>query len=109
MMKGQIYMNKKLNLPPGWLRAIDTKALQLYEELQRELVKEHILYGKNIKVFAHRDGANDDILVQHLNHPNRWTVVHLTWSGKKEVNNTYPAVIFDGTYEDYEKACTSWE
>lgn len=103
MTKVQTHMDKKLKLPPGWLRALNTRALQLYEELQRELTEKHILYGKDIEVFAHQDGASDDILVHHLNTPNRWTVVHLTWSGKKEVNNTYPTVIFDGTFEDYEK------
>ena len=86
-------------LPQGWFPSNLTKAMQLYKELQRELSNGHILYEKAVKVIAHREDS-DDILCQHENNKTRFTVIHLTWSGKEE-DKKYPFVEFDGDFNDF--------
>ena len=88
-------------LPQGWFPCNPTRATGFFEELQRELPKGHILYRKVVKVIADRDGATDDILCQHEDDKNHFTVIHLTWSGKEETNKNYPYVVCDGNFYDF--------
>ena len=85
-------------LPNGWFLSNPTRAIQLFEELQKELSSGHILYKKNVKVVAHRE-ETDNILCQHEDDKTRFTVIHLTWSGKEEVAK-FPYVVFDGDFND---------
>jgi hypothetical protein len=68
------------------------------DELQREMIPGHLLYGKRIRVIAHRNGATDDILVTHEGQPRRYTVVHLTCSGGPEIDKDHPRIECDGDY-----------
>jgi hypothetical protein len=47
-----------------------------------------------------REG-NDDVLFLHVSEPHRFTVVHLTWLGRTEINAKHPTVVFDGTFSDF--------
>lgn len=55
----------------------------------KEINKEHILYGIEVKEIARREEC-DDVLFFLLDGTNRYTVVHLTWSGKMENSSSYP-------------------
>jgi hypothetical protein len=89
-------------LPEGWFSATPEESLSLWDELQNELPVGHILFHKPVKVIAHRSGATDDILCHHLNESNRYTIVHLTWSMRTEINEKYPTVEVDGSFEDFQ-------
>ena len=101
-MTNNIFMILSL-LSKGWFPVNSKQAIGLFEELQRELPQGHILYNKAVKVIADRNGATDDILCQHEDDRNHFTVIHLTWSGKKEMNEKYPYVEFDGTFDELYK------
>lgn len=69
------------------------------EALERELIKEltsvHALFDLNSNVIAKREDR-DDILV--LNEKGYY-IVHLTWSGKPEIDS-YPTSFYFETMED---------
>ena len=95
--------DKSPNLPKGWFYAATDESLSLWDELQRELPEGHSLFHVPVRVIAHRAGATDDILCVHLNETDRYTVIHLTWSMKTEINEKFPAIEMDGTFEDFQK------
>ena len=93
-------------LPEGWFESDSTEASVRHAELQRELPPGHILYQKPVSVVAHRDGT-DDILCRHYDDADRFTVIHLSWLGREEINSKHPHVEVDGDYGnflDYESA-----
>ena len=63
----------------------------LTDEILRETSPGHALYGMTFTVIG-RSQARDDVL---LKVDDRWTLVHLTWSGKPEVPPRPTCVIFD--------------
>lgn len=87
-------------LPLGWFVSSPIDAELLSAELQRELPYGHLLYHIPINVIAHREGT-DDILCAHQGDPERFTVIHLTWIGRTEINSSHPTVESDGTFEDF--------
>lgn len=88
-------------LPEGWFWTDETRRTTLQAEYQLELPEDHPLYG--VDVIAHRE-ATDDILVRHLLHHDRVSVVHLTWARRKELPN-HPTVEFSGSHEEF----VQWE
>jgi hypothetical protein len=85
-------------LPLGWFYPDADTALTLHAELLRELPPGHLLTGRVVDVFAWRGGATDDVLFRHRDEPERFTVIHLSWLGRTEINAEYPAVEFDGPF-----------
>ena len=90
-----------MKLPEGWYKASEEESLNLGKELQLEMISGHLLYGKNIKVVAHRDGATDDVLCKHIDEDDIYTVVHLTWSMKPEINPNHPSIETHGSFQDF--------
>lgn len=88
------------NLPLGWFLSNKEESESLYIELQKELSQGHILYGKEVKIVAHRNGT-DDILCQHILESDHYTVIHLTWSMKQETDIYCPTVEVDGSFRDF--------
>jgi hypothetical protein len=88
-------------LPEGWFYPDDDTARDLHAELQRELPPGHILAGRPVETFAWREGATDDVLFRHAGEPDRFTVIHLSWLGRTEINSSHPAVEFDGTFAGF--------
>ena len=88
------------NLPDGWLRPEATIASEVHAELQRELPPGHLLHGIPVEVVAWIHGS-DDILFRHLDKPDRFTVVHLSWLGRTEINAQHPTVEFDGCFANF--------
>ncbi len=88
-------------LPVGWFHPEDAATTSsLEDELRRELPPGHLLFGRAVDIVAHRHGT-DDILVRHRDRPQRFTVVHLSWIGKQEIDARHPTVEFDGTLEGF--------
>ncbi len=69
-------------------------------ELQRELPPGHLLFGRVVETFAYRRDQ-DDVLFRHRDQQNRFTVIHLTWIRKREINAEHPSVCFDGPFETF--------
>ena len=88
-------------LPSGWFSTTKEEAKSLFNELQRELPPGHLLYGKKVCIVAHKNGATDDVLCQHLDEVDLFTVVHLTWSMRQEINEFHPAVEMVGSFQDF--------
>jgi hypothetical protein len=94
-------------LPEGWFLSENDNAEALFCELHLELIPGHPLYAADIEVLAHREGT-DDILVRHTINPDRFTVVHLSWSLKPEINKEHPTVEYDGDYAGFLEYERSW-
>ena len=97
-----------MQLPDGWYRAESNESSRLEKELQTELIFGHKLYSENIKVVAHRDGATDDVLCQHMDHNDLYTVVHLTWSMKPEIDTMHPSIVMHGTFQEFLEYESKW-
>lgn len=93
-------MNLPGTLPEGWFSSSREESANLHRELLRELPSGHLLYGKAVKVVAHRKGS-DDILCRHEDNGKRFTVIHLTWSGREEWDENHPYVERDGGFDDF--------
>jgi hypothetical protein len=93
-------MTTKPELPLGWIYPDEDEARSLYIELQKELPPGHLLYQVPVETYAMRDG-NDDTLFRHLNDPERFTIIHLSWLGRTEINAQHPTVEFDGTFAEF--------
>jgi hypothetical protein len=91
------YLDK---LPKGWFPTDPKRAETFQAELQRELPNGHLLKGRTVLILAHREGT-DDILCQHIDEPDRFIVVHLSWIGKTEINAQHPFVEVDGSFDDF--------
>ena len=88
-------------LPEGWFYPDAETAQLLYAELQRELPPGHLLHERAVETFAWCEGGNDDVLFRHSDEPARFTVIHLSWLGRTEINSQHPTVEFDGTFEEF--------
>ena len=88
-------------LPLGCFYPDSENAQNLFEELQRELPPGHLLAGRAVETFAWREGATDDVLFRHRDEPERFTVIHLSWLGRTEINALHPTVEFDGTFAEF--------
>ena len=75
------------NLKDPWRRPDSENCSALEKELQKELTKEHILFGLKAKCIARR-GDNDDVLFMIDSDKFLYAVVHLTWAS--EFNSDFP-------------------
>jgi hypothetical protein len=62
----------------------------LIRELEREVGDRHVLWGPRTRALARRIDA-DDVLLEIKGDDNGYAVVHLTWSGKRELDHVGPA------------------
>jgi len=84
----------------GWHYPVENVAHGFHAELQRELPPGHLLYGRAVEVIAYREDR-DDVLFRYVDEADRFTVIHLTWIRKREINAQHPSVCFDGTFEEF--------
>ena len=87
-------------LPEGWFASDPERAASLLAELEREVPRGHLLHGDRIEVVAHREGT-DDILCRHRDESSRFTVIHLSWLGREEIDAQHPAVEADGDFTSF--------
>jgi hypothetical protein len=90
----------QITLPLGWEYLVPDEAVGRLIELKRELPPGHLLFGIPVETFASRIG-DDDTLFRSLGEPDRFTLVHLTWLGREEINSQHPSVDFDGTLAEF--------
>lgn len=89
----------KINFSDDVWEVIENSKDYFKEELHKEINKNHILHGIEVKEIARREDC-DDVLFLLLDGSNRYAVVHLTWKGKKENNPCYPKTkIYDNLLE----------
>lgn len=67
-------MDTSIELPEPWYWTEQDFA----DQLKKEVIKGHVLFGKTVKTLARRQD-NDDVLFLVDN--KKFAVVHLTWSG----------------------------
>ncbi len=91
-------------LPPGWVYPEPDWAASILAEFHREMTPGHLLHGRRVELLAAREG-NDDVLFGHVDEPGRFTVIHLTWCGREEIDANHPWVEFDGDFAGF----TAWE
>ncbi len=73
-------------------------------ELKKEINSKHILYAFDVVAIANRID-NDDVLF-HINNSNgQYAVVHLTWTGKQEENETWPVTKIYSDIEQWRCHC----
>lgn len=96
--------DKPVSLPPGWVYPDTDWAAALDTEFRRELPPGHLLHGRRIELVAARE-RTDDVLFRHPDEPGRFTVIHLTWLGREEINADHPWVEYDGDFAGF----TTWE
>lgn len=89
--------DKSVGLPEPWYWTEQNLASQL----EKEINKNHILYGKTTKTLARRQD-NDDVLFLIDNE--KFAVVHLTWASQQHADNRWPTTeLFDDWDELYQK------
>ena len=84
----------------GWYYPDADVAESLHTELQLELPPGHLLFGRAVETVAYRRDQ-DDVLFRHRDEPDRFTVIHLTWIQKREINPQHPSVCFDGAFKRF--------
>jgi|GEM_PF-1134855 len=89
---------KKDVKPPQFEPPWQETSLDLEEELYRECIKGHKLYGIKAKAVARRQD-NDDVLYELVNGSGEYAVVHLTWN--KEKTPDWPWSEIYKSYEDW--------
>jgi hypothetical protein len=85
-----------MTLPEGWDALTPTSAARLLAELRRELATDHSLATTALDAVARR-GDRDDVLFRCTDEPDRYVVVHMTWSGRTEPDPRWPSIVFDGS------------
>jgi hypothetical protein len=99
---GSLYLSSvepELEFLSPWTPPHSPEALVM--ELQREVGPDHPLFAKATRALAvARD--RDDVLFEIADgDPHRYAVVHLTWSGKREISRMFPSTDFFGSLEQW--------
>lgn len=91
-----------MKLPQGWHEVSDERAWILGDKLDQTIAKGHFLYGKNIRVVAHRYQRNpDEVLCWHPDEEDLFTLVHLSWDLLPDACKAPPIVGMHGSFQDF--------
>ena len=82
-------------------RAVASDDERLAAELQREVGPGHVLFGKNVRVIARRFDR-DDVLCEVEGTVPSFAVVHLTWTGKRDLDPGFPRTTLYRSLADWE-------
>ena len=83
-------MKPRFELLTPWEPTDPESSDRFEDEYAAEIGKGHPLNGVPVKAIARRMDQ-DDILFRLLRHLCEYAVVHLTWSGREEVDPRWPA------------------
>ena len=89
-----------IEFKPPWIGVTPTEQQQLEAELAQEVCLLHPLAALDREVIARRIDT-DDILVAISPHLCECAQVHLTWSGKTEMNPEVPSMELQATFQDW--------
>ncbi len=90
----------RIDLLPPWEKCSNGFEV----ELEREVSSKHILFGVEAISIAHRID-NDDVLFFLPRHEKTLAVVHLTWSGKQDIDSKFPLTRFFSSLDDWIENC----
>jgi hypothetical protein len=90
-------MNQQRPLLEPWI-AVGQYADNLVDELKAEVNDQHPLWSIHVRPIAQRTDC-DDVLFSLEG--GRVAVVHLTWSGARECNVTFPEVTFFDSLDEW--------
>ncbi len=92
-----------MTYPEGWHMASDERADQLADKLSLAIGQHHFLYGKSLRVVAYRHRYEmDELLCQHPEEEDFFTLVHLVWSlTSSETHRASPIVELHGSFQDF--------
>ena len=93
-------MTAPIEFKPPWIGVTPSERQQLEAELAQEVCLLHSLAALDREVIARRIDT-DDILVAINPHLCECAQVHLTWSGKIEMNPEVPTVELQATLQDW--------
>jgi hypothetical protein len=94
---------EKVNFLDPWEPVQGSKS-NIEVELQKELGKNHVLYGINIEAVGKRIDC-DDYLFYLPDYTHKFAVVHLTWSGHRENDGRWPSTKLYIDKEEWEVQC----
>jgi len=89
-----------IKFKPPWVGVTPKERQQLEVELAQEVCLLHPLASLDREVVARRTDT-DDILVAINPHLCECAQVHLTWSGKTEMNPEVPSMELQATFQDW--------
>lgn len=72
-------------------------------ELQKEMQKEHVLYGYTFEAMGVRRDCDDALFRIKKEGKEAFAVVHLTWSGKPDQFSSYPSTAIYESWEEFER------
>jgi len=85
-------------------RPIIEDAESFVTELHKEISAQHELSGVKVQAVGRRDDCDDVLfLTNDLSRP--LVVVHLTWSGREEIDPRWPSVTIFSNWEDWRQWC----
>src|SRR6266576_668394 len=93
-------MTAPIEFKPPWIGVTPKERQQLEAELAQEVCLLHSLAALDREVVARRTDT-DDILVAINPHLCECAQVHLTWSGKTEMNPEVPSMELQATFQDW--------
>lgn len=82
---------------------IKDKHEQFINELLKEVGDKHSLYGVKVKPIGR--ATNQDDVLFFIPERNIYAVVHLTWSGKKDMHPNFPSTKYFDTLEQWVEKC----
>ena len=77
---------------------VEGEAANLVAELQREVTQDHPLYGLKVRAIARRCDSDDVLFALE---GIEVAEVHLTWTGRPEVDSTWPTVRLFHTFSEW--------
>ncbi len=89
-----------IDFRPPWIGVTKKERQQLEAELAQEVCLLHPLAALDREVVARRIDT-DDILIAINPHLCECAQVHLTWSGKTEMNPEVPSMELQATFQDW--------
>ncbi len=95
-------MNTEIEFLAPWVSVGQLSDI-LVKELEREVSENHVLWNLRSNAIAQRSD-NDDVLFD-IEGSAAVAVVHLTWSGKKELDGRFPETRIFQSFDAWREKC----
>ena len=90
-------------LPRGWYKTSEISVWLLSDKLDQAIGKNHVLYGRSLRIIAHEDLVNSGrLLCWHPDEENLYTILQLSWvRTSSELCHAPPIVEMQGNFQDF--------